>query len=379
VRVLHFGRFYNDQFGGLERHIDSLLRGLKPYCELDNLVAHEGWATDTVEADGYTVHKVPSLGVLAGTALCPTMALKARSLHRQAPYDIVHLHFPDPMAHAASLFLPRRVKRVITWHSDIVRQKRLLKLYRPFLNRIINGADAILTATPSHLGASEQLKIHRHPEKLYVVPFGMDYRRFDEAALQTGQIAALRARLSKGAPLVFAVGRHVYYKGFEYLIKAMAAIPNAVLVLGGEGPLTAELKGLSRSLNLARRVRFAGRIPDSDLPLYYHACDAFCLPSIYPAEAFGLVQLEAMACGKPVVCCELNNGVTYVNRHGETGLVVPPRDPRALAVAVNTLIKEPVLRRQLGENGQRRAHREFSVDAMVAKTLDVYEKVLGQK
>ncbi len=377
MRVLHFGRFYNDKFGGLERHVDALLHGLNVHCDADNLVAHDHWASTVIEAAGYTVYKTPSLGKVAGTALCPAMPWLARALHREHRYDLVHLHFPDPMAHLASAFLPRSVKRVITWHSDIVRQKRLLRLYRPFLNRILNQADAIIIPTPRHLESSEQLRACRHPERIHVVPFGLDYEPFDKAARSQAAIGALRARLAGDAPLLFTVGRHVYYKGLEFLIRAMADIPRAVLVVGGDGPLTPSLEALTETLGLTARIRFVGRIPDAELPLYYHACDIFCMPSVAPAEAFGLVQLEAMACGKPVVCCELHNGVTHVNRDGETGLVVPPRDPQALAMAINHLFDDLALRQRLGEQGCQRARTEFSVGHMVTETLAVYEKVLG--
>ena len=379
LRILHFGRFYNDSFGGLERHVDALLRGLKSHCEADNLVAHDHWARTVISTGSYTVYKTPSLGKVAGTALCPTMPWLARALHRERGYDLVHLHLPDPMAHLAAAFLPGSVKRVITWHSDIVRQKRLLKLYRPFLGALLNRADAIIVPTPAHISSSSQLGVCRRPERYHVVPFGIEYGVFDKAAQQHQRIADLKASLGGDkVPVLFAVGRHVYYKGFEYLIRAMIHVPQGILVVGGDGPLTSDLRAMSTSLGLGARVRFVGRIPDAELPFYYHACDVFCMPSVAPAEAFGLVQLEAMACGKPVVCCELHNGVTYVNRDGETGLVVPPRDPQALAAAINKLLGNPALRQRLGERGRNRARTEFSLDAMVAGTLAVYERVLGR-
>lgn len=380
MRVLHFGRFYNDQFGGLERHVNLLLRGLEPYCQSDNLVAHDHYAQARVETNGYVVYKVPSLGKLAGTAMCPTMPSWARRLQYQHDYDIVHLHFPDPMAHLASVFLPSPVKRVITWHSDIVRQKWLFRFYQPFLSRILNRADAIIIPTPQHLESSTQLTACRYPERFHIVPFGMDYTPFENAATHKMRIAALRTELGVvgDSPLIFTVGRHVYYKGMEYLIRAMTDISGARLVIGGEGPLTADMRLLAQALELTSRIRFVGRISDAELPFYYHACDVFCMPSILPAEAFGLVQLEAMACGKPVVCCNLQNGVNYVNRDGETGLVVPPRNPQALAAAINSLLINPDFRQRLGEQGRHRARTQFSLDAMVAGTLAVYERVLGK-
>ncbi len=301
----------------------------------------------------------------------------ARKLHRQEHYDIVHLHFPDPMSHLAAMVLPKDVRLVISWHSDIVRQQNLLKLYRPLLDRIVSRADAIIAATPRHFSTSTQLGC-ADPARLHVVPYGIDFAPFEEpSAMAAGEI--LRARYS-GRKIVFAVGRHVYYKGFEYLIRAMKAVrEDAVLILGGTGPLSASLKALAIAEGLDNRVVFAGRIPDEELPAYYHAAEVFCLPSVEPSEAFGLVQVEAMACRKPVVCCEMNNGVSYVNQHEVTGLVVPPRDPDALAAALSRLLDNDALRQKMGEAGHARAKGEFTLDRMWRETLAVYREVTGNQ
>ncbi|HSH07535.1 MAG TPA: glycosyltransferase, partial [Burkholderiales bacterium] len=188
---------------------------------------------------------------------------------------------------------------------------------------------------------------------------------------------AIRGRFGGGF-LIFALGRHVYYKGFEFLIRALARVPGAALALGGQGPLTAELQRIAREAGVAERVHFVGRIPDKDLPAWYHACDVFCLPSVEPAEAFGIVQVEAMACGKPVVCCQLDNGVNWVNRDGETGFAVPPADPVALAGALARLQQDATLRARLGEAGRGRAFGEFTSAAMARGTLRVYREVLSR-
>jgi rhamnosyl/mannosyltransferase len=338
-----------------------------------NLVANERMATEVVEVDGYRIHKVPSLALFAGTALCPTMPYWARRLHRKQHFDIAHLHFPDPMSHLAVLALPKEVKVVIYWHSDIIRQQNLLKLYRPFLDRIVARADAIIAATPRHFSSSGQLGC-ADPARLHVVPYGIDFTPFEESsAVAAGE--KLRAR-HPGRKIIFAVGRHVYYKGFEYLIRAMKAVrEEALLILGGTGPLSATLHKLVAAEGLENRVVFAGRIPDEELPAYYHAAEVYCLPSVEPSEAFGLVQVEAMACGKPVVCCELGNGVNYVNQHEVTGLVVPPRDPPALASAINRLLDNGALRQKMGETGRARAKDEFTLERMWRETLAVYRQV----
>jgi rhamnosyl/mannosyltransferase len=376
VRVLHFGRFYNDNFGGLERHVANLLDGLSRSIHVANVVANERCRLDVLELPRYKVYKAPSLGLLASMPLCPTMPALIHSLERDGRFDLYHLHFPDPMSHLALAALPGARRVVISWHSDIVRQKTLLQLYRPFLNRVVDRASAIIAATPRHFSASTQLTRSRHHDRFRVVPYGLDYGPYLSADLEC-QAAAIRD-VHGGRRLVFAVGRHVYYKGFEYLIRAMAHVAaDVLLLLGGTGPLTAQYRQLIAELGLGHRVRLLGRIPDEALPAHYRAAELFCMPSVEPSEAFGLVQLEAMACARPVVGCELRNGATFVNQHGVTGLVVPPRDPVALAGALDALLADPALAARMGESGRQRACTEFSLEKMWSGTLQVYREVLA--
>ena len=373
IRVLTFGRYADDNFGGLERYVFELARALEPEVRYTNIVAERGGAPD-LEMVGETVYARP-WARLAGTPVCPTMPWHALRRHWRLPFDIVHLQFPaDPMAHLSYELMPRSVKRVIGWHSNIVRQQRLLKLYRPFLDHSLRAADAIIAATPAHISSSEQLSPVRETARFRVVPYGFDLSRFER---RPALADVIRRRLG-GKFLVFALGRHVYYKGFEFLIRALAGVPEATLALGGQGPLTADLRRVAREARVEDRVEFVGRIPDQDLPAWYHACDAFCLSSIEPAEAFGIVQVEAMACGKPVVCCQLGNGVNWVNRDGETGLTVPPGNIEALTAALARLQGDPDLRARLGEQGRRRAWSEFTSAAMAKATLEVYREVLSR-
>lgn len=376
VRVLHFGRFYNDNFGGLERHVANLLDGLSTSIHVANVVANERWGLDAIELPHYKVYKAPSLGLLASMPVCPTMPALIRSLEREGRFDLYHLHFPDPMSHLALAALRGQRRVIISWHSDIVRQKTLLRLYRPFLDRIIDRAAAIIAATPRHFSASTQLSSSRHPERFRVVPYGLDYAPYLAPELDR-QAADIRAAQGERR-LLFAVGRHVYYKGFEYLIRAMPDVAaDVVLLLGGTGPLTAQYRQLVAELGIEDRVRLLGRIPDAALPAHYRAAEVFCMPSVEPSEAFGLVQLEAMACARPVVGCELGNGATFVNQHGVTGLVVPPRDPVALAGALNTLLADRPLAQRMGEAGRERALTEFSLEKMWSGTLQVYREALA--
>jgi rhamnosyl/mannosyltransferase len=373
LRVLTFGRFADEDFGGLERYVFELAHALRGEASYVNIVAARGAPPDT-KVTGDTIYARPLLEI-GGTPICPSMLGHARRAQRESPFDIVHLQFPaDPMAHAAAASLPSSVRRVITWHSDIVRQKALLKLYRPFLDRLVRSAEAIILPTPAHRTASEQLAVVRDESRFHVVPFGFDLSRFAERPAMAERIRESHARRF----LVFALGRHVYYKGFEFLIRALPLVPDMVVVLGGRGPLTEALRDLARTLGVADRVEFTGRISESELPAYYHACDVFCMPSVERAEAFGIVQVEAMACGRPVVCCELGNGVNWVNRDGETGLAVPLRDAEALAAALRRLRDDETLRRKLGEQARRHAFNVFSEEALRRGTLAVYRRVLGR-
>lgn len=378
IRVLHFGRFYNDRFGGAERHVATLLPGLMERgVEVANIVANDHFAKEVTSPDGYPIYKMPSLGVVSSTALCPTMPLFARRLCEEQQFDIAHLHFPDPLTHLVTFALPRSVKIVICWHSDIVRQQRMLKIYRPFLEKTVKRADAIIAATPKHFSSSSQMGTVSDKSRQHVIPFGIDYTPFENPHnIVEGD--RIRNRYF-GRKIIFALGRHVYYKGFEYLIRAMAKLDDAVLLLGSSGPLTESLKALASDILPPGRMEFLGRIPDGQLASYYHACDVFCMPSVQPSEAFGLVQLEAMACGKPVVCCELNNGVTYVNQHEQTGLVVPPADPTALAEVLRRLFANPAEAQRFGATGKRRAYEHFEISSMCDKTIDVYRRILAEK
>ena len=373
IKVLHFGRFYNDKFGGTERYVDALLEGIKEIIRVDNFVANEDFSNKIIKKDGYNIYKAACLGMLNSVPICPVMPLWLRSLNAKTGYDIIHLHFPDPMSHLAAYALPANTKVVISWHSDVIRQKKALKLYRPFLDHIIKRADAIIAATPKHFTSSTQLD-KADSSKCHVIPYGIDYSSFQNSeAIE----AATPIREKYGnKKIIFTVGRHVYYKGYEYLIRAMKKVEDGILLLGGSGPLTSQLQEAAHDAGVGDKIVFLGRISESELPSYYHASDLFCLPSVEPSEAFGIVQIEAMACKKPVICCELNNGVTYVNKDGVTGLVVPPRDSDSLSRAINELLSDDDKQIRMGIAGYHHATTEFSISQMCEKTIELYKSIL---
>jgi rhamnosyl/mannosyltransferase len=369
MKVLHLGKFDGD-VGGIERYVRALLGGLPADVDAVNLVCNDAAVTDEHRRYGYRTVRAASHGTVASVALAPTLPLLARRLHRENPFNIVHLHFPDPLGQLAAMALPRSVKRVISWHSDIVKQRAALALYRPLLDPFVRDADAIIGASPQHFSSSQQMVAGKAGQRREVIPYGFDAAAFAWSDAARARQAALAAA-PKTRPVIFTVGRHVYYKGFEVLIRALAEV-DAELWIGGRGPMTEHYRAEAHAAGVASRVRFLGFVPDAELRAYYEACDVFCMPSTERAEQFGLVQLEAMHWAKPVVATRLGTGVEYVTLDGVTGLLVPPKDAAALAAALNRLLADPALRARLGAAGQARLAHEFSVGRMVDRTVALY-------
>ena len=366
MKVLHVYKDYYPVLGGIENHIKLLAEGLAQRgLEVQVLVTNTGPETVIEEISGVSVIKAGCSLRISGAPISPSLYVWMRRLEP----DIVHLHFPNPTGELGQLFLGRSHKVVLTYHSDIVRQKHLLRLYKPFLWRVLARADRIIAATPNYAQSSPYLS--QMAEKCVTIPYGIDLARFENVGMPRAGV--IRSRY--GYPLLLFVGRLRYYKGLQYLLKAMREIEARLLVVG-TGVMAGEWQALAGELGLGDRVTFLGDVSDDDLSLYYHACDLFVLPASHRSEAFGLVQVEAMACGKPVVCTELGTGTSYVNVHGETGLVVPPRDPQALAGAINQLLADEGLRKRLGERGRERT-KEFSKEVMIDRIVALYEELMA--
>lgn len=374
LRVLCFGRFFDDIPGGMQTHVDHLFRAMQGHIDYVHLVPSRDSKGFEGQLHGYPLIRTPSWNVDGSLALSPGLITKARQLHRDKPFDLIHLHMPDPMSHLASWAVPAHVPRVMTWHADIIRQKALLLAYRPFQSAALRNARAIIAATPAHIKSSSELTAPHLSHKLHVVPFGFDLAHYAQPQANT---AALRSQYP--GKIIFALGRHVHYKGFDVLIKAMAQLPaDTQLLIGGEGPLSNEWKALAAQSPAATRIHFTGMIAVDDLPSYFQACDVFCLPAVNQAEAFGIVQVEAMACAKPVVSTKLNNGVDFVNQDGVSGYTVTPGSVDELAQALQRLLADEALRTRLGQQALQRAQQEFSLPALRSKMLAVYQQAVGR-
>ncbi|HEU0301183.1 MAG TPA: glycosyltransferase [Longimicrobium sp.] len=361
LRVLHVGKFYPPYRGGMETHLQTLCRELAAEADVEVLVSNEGRET-VRETDGAVpVTRIGTAATFASASVNPGMA---RAI-REARADVVHFHHPNPTGVLSYLASGRRGPLVVTYHSDIVRQRLLGAVFSPVLHRFLRGAHAILATSPDYARSSPVLR--RHAERVRILPFGIRIEEF--AAADARAVEEIRARF--GPRMVLGAGRLVYYKGFDYLLRAMGTV-DARLVIIGTGPLRPALEAVANEAGVADRVTFAGTVPD--MAPWYHAADVFALPSIARSEAFGIVQLEAMAAGTPVVNTRLESGVPFVSRDGESGITVPPADADALADALNRLLRDAELRLRLGDAARERVRREFSLERMVHDTLAVYRE-----
>jgi len=366
LKVLQIGKFYPPQRGGMESALFDLCDELKDKVDFLVLVANKGGATRVEVKDGLRVVRVGSLGTISATSICPAMPYWIKKFQP----DIVQIHHPNPMANISYLFSNQPGKLVVLYQSDIVRQRISYSLYTPFLMGMLKRAHRIIVTSPHYLASSTLLT--KFKEKCVVIPLGIDLSRFDDKGTDR-EIAAIRSHYGKR--IILFVGRLTQYKGVSFLLEAMKEVSGRLLIIG-TGDLERHLRNQAAGNGLSAKVHFLGELGEREIVPFFHASEMLVLPSITRNEAFGLVQLEAMACRKPVISTQLETGVQYVNQDGKTGLIVPPRNSKALAKAINRLLKDKRLRTGMGFEGRRRVEREFTRERMGQETLKLYEEVL---
>lgn len=370
MKVLQLGKFY-PIMGGVEKVMFDLLTGLATEgVQCDMLCAYSGKGVAEVKVSDHS--KVVCTRTLVkkyATMISPQMVTV---LHRIASdYDIIHVHHPDPMAALALWLSGYKGKVVLHWHSDIVKQKKLLNFYLPLQRWLISRADLIVGTSPVYVAASPHLD--KVQDKCTYLPIGIDAIKPDAQ-----KVMEIKRRY-EGKKIVFSLGRLVHYKGYRYLVDAAKHLgDDYVVLIGGSGALRDELQAQIDREGLGERVKLLGRVSDEDLPSYYGACDVYCLSSIMKTEAFAIVQIEAMSCGKPVVSCNIEgSGVPWVNKDGESGLVVEPENGEALAGAIHRIISDKELYQQLSEGGLLRFKQMFERKAMIKRCLEIYRTVLA--
>lgn len=369
MKILQVGKFYPIR-GGVEKVMYDLTLGLSARgVECDMLCAafnKKGFTRQLNEKGRLIV--ADAMMKLAATMISPAMIWKMRRI--AAEYDIVHIHHPDPMAALALFCSGFKGKVVLHWHSDILKQKTLLKFYRPLQKWLLKRADVIVGTTPVYVKESPFLQDCQH--KITHLPIGI--HPMPEAQEEAEELR----RQYPGKKIVFSLGRLVPYKGFCYLVEAAKHFSDDyVLLIGGTGPLKEELQSQIEALGLEKKVRLLGYVPDEALPAYFCACDLFCLSSVMKTEAFGIVQIEAMSLGKPVVATRiLQSGVSWVNAHGESGRNVTPCCAEELADAIVDITHDEKTYRAYCDGARLRWQNYFTLDKMIDDVMSIYKRVL---
>jgi rhamnosyl/mannosyltransferase len=294
MKVLQVSKLYYPWIGGVEKVVQNIAESLKNKVSMSLLVCQPRDRGGCSHTNGVEVHRAGSIGICFSMPVSLSFPFLFRTLSQDK--DIIHFHTPFLLGVISYLLTKPKGKLVVWWHSDIVRQKKTLWLYKPFLLKFLGKADRIIVATAEQIENSAFLRAFR--DKCEIIPFGIDTRRFELSTDLEEKVGEIRKR--HDAKIVLFVGRLGNYKGLKYLIRAMQDVNGRPLIIG-QGTLENKLRQLVTNLQLKDKIVFLGNVDSQDMIAYYHSCEVFVLPSTESTEAFGIVQLEAMACGKPVV------------------------------------------------------------------------------
>jgi glycosyltransferase involved in cell wall biosynthesis len=370
MRVLHFYKtYYPDSVGGVEQVIRQLCVGtgrLGVTNEVLTLTREK--SRPTFDFEGHTVHRVALDFEIASTGFSMAAIGALARLAKQC--DVVHYHFPWPfmdLAHFAA-----RVKKpsVVTYHSDIVRQRHLLRVYQPLKHRFLQSVDEIVATSPNYLASSAVLDCYR--DKTRVITYGLDKTIYPEP--DQARLARWRERV--GERFFLFVGVLRYYKGLHILLDAVANSDYPVVIVGA-GPIEQELKAHAARLGLTH-VIFVGALDDADKVALLKLCYAVAFPSHLRSEAFGISLLEGAMYGKPMISSEIGTGTTYINIDQDTGLVVPPSDPQAFGEAMRTLWDNPDMAREMGKRAEARYWELFTAEQMAYSYEALYREVAAR-
>ncbi len=364
MKILHFFKtYYPDTYGGIEQFIFQICVGSAHYGITSEVLtlspdAHEAPA----EISGHIVHQAQLDFQVASTGFSLSAIRKFSELAKQA--DIIHFHYPWPFMDLVHFMTGHGKPTVVTYHSDIIRQKTLLKLYRPLKNRFLASVDRIVATSPNYLATSPVL--NRYRDKVVEIPYGLDKSTYPTPTSEL--LEKWRSKLAERFFLFVGVLR--YYKGLHILLDAMEGTEYPVVILGS-GPVEAELKKQALGLRL-KNIHFLGILPDEDKVALLTLCYAVVFPSHLRSEAFGLSLLEGAMYGKPMISSEIGSGTTFVNIADKTGLVVPPSNPEALRQAMSYLWHHPDVAAEMGRTAEARYWQLFTAERMVASYVDLY-------
>ena len=370
MRVLHFYKtYYPDSVGGVEQVIRQMCVGtgrLGVRNEVLSLSRDKDLAPFAYE--GHTVRRVPLDFEIASTGF--SFAAFGELARRAAEADVVHYHFPWPFMDLAHFVARVRKPTLVTYHSDIVRQKQLLRVYQPLKHRFLQSVDTIVATSPNYLASSAVLD--RYREKTRTITYGLDKSIYPQP--EPGRLARWRAEV--GDKFFLFVGVLRYYKGLHILLDAVANSDYPVVIVGA-GPIELELKAHAERLGL-QHVKFVGALDDADKVALLTLCYAVAFPSHLRSEAFGISLLEGAMYGKPMISSEIGTGTTYINIHQDTGLVVPPSDPAAFGDAMRLLWENPEMAAAMGRRAEERYWELFTAEQMASSYTALYHELVAR-
>ncbi|MDM7274430.1 glycosyltransferase [Sulfurihydrogenibium azorense] len=370
MRVLHLGKLCPPKEGGIEVFSYDLLEYLNSKGIRADLLCF-GDKTFKENYKGFDFYSCKMNIKINSAPLSWDFIKTFKEIEKK--YDLIHVHSPNPLAEFISIFSDKKV--VAHWHSDIVKQKLTYFLYKPFQQMYLKKADKIICTSPQYLNTSKQLEGFR--DKGAIIPLGLNPRKFEDNQNDKNLKEEFEKLKNEGKKIVLSIGRLVEYKGFEYLVEAGKYInDNTAIVIVGGGPLFHVLKEKVKNLELEDKVFLTGRA--DTINGYIKNCDIFCLPSITRNEAFGLVLVEALYFGKPLITTDVyGSGMNYVNQNGITGFVVPPRNPIALAEAINKILGDANLYNNFSQNAKER-FKEFEISNIGNRIIDLYKEILNR-
>lgn len=368
MKVLHFYKTYlPDTIGGIEQVINQIIRGADRLGVTSEVLSISPSKVDrTVEVDGHLVHRCRSNFEIASTPFSASAFLRFRQLAREA--DLIHYHFPYPFADVLHFVSRINKPTLLSYHSDIIKQKYFLKLYNPLMHRFLSSVDHIVAASPNYMKSSAVLS--QYKDKTSVIPYGLDKGSYPTASAE--RLNFWRERF--GPRFFLFVGVLRYYKGLHILVDA-ARNSDYPIVIVGSGPMEDKLKEHAKKSGV-RNIHFVGHVSDEDKVALLELCYAVVFPSHLRSEAFGISLLEGAMYGKPLISSEIGTGTTYINIDKETGLVVPPSDPAALCQALDYLWSNPEEAAAMGERAEARYWELFTSEQMAKSYVALYRTLV---
>lgn len=373
IKMLHAAKWYNPVVGGIETVAEAITGAVHGTFDMSILVCSEHKDRELgLTLDGTEIYRAKTPGKLFSMPLSYDYIKAFKRMGKDA--DIIQLHAPFPLSDFA-LFLSRgckKAKKAVWWHSDVVKQKKLMFFYKPLMKWMLRKTDKIFVASESIIAQSKYIGKFR--DKIEVIPFGISIENYERG--EKTPILTEKLNDKNNLKLLF-VGRLVSYKGVEVLLDAMAKTSGVELFIIGSGDLDEALAEQTERLQIKDKIHFLGTVETDDLKSAFNDCDMFVLPSVTRAECFGLVQLEAMVYGKPVINTSLPTAVPEVSLDKISGLTVTPGSATELAEAINKLATDKDLRKQYGNAARKRCQEQYNLDVMQKTILCSYKNMLG--